>query len=196
MDKNIEAFLVHISSLKLKITIYTVRKAQMALLLAKEITVRTKCLDFADVFLQESANMLSEQIRANKYAIKLEKVKQSLYRPICSPKLFELKTFKTYIKINLANGLIRASKLSANALVLFIHKSDGSFCLCIDDWKLNNLTIKNWYLLLLIGKSLNRLSQVKQFTQPDLTSAYYWIRIKEGDKWKIAFRTQYKHFKY
>ena len=30
----------------------------------------------------------------------------------------------------------------------------------------------------------------------DLTSTYYQMRIKEGNKWKMAFRTRYGHFKY
>ena len=27
-------------------------------------------------------------------------------------------------------------------------------------------------------------------------SAYYQIKIKEGDKWKTVFQTQYSHYKY
>ena len=45
----------------------------MALLLAKEITVLAKHLDFADMFLQESANVLPKQTGVNEHAIKLEK---------------------------------------------------------------------------------------------------------------------------
>ena len=30
----------------------------------------------------------------------------------------------------------------------------------------------------------------------DLTNAYHWMRICEGDEWKTAFRTRYSHFKY
>ena len=49
--------------------------------------------------------------------------------------------------------------------------------------------IKNRYPLPLIGKSLDRLGRVKGFTQFDLTSAYYQMRIREGDEWKTAFKT-------
>ena len=29
-----------------------------------------------------------------------------------------------------------------------------------------------------------------------LTNIYYWIKIKEGNEWKTAFRTRYGYFKY
>ena len=40
------------------------------------------------------------------------------------------------------------------------------------------------------------MGQTRRFTQLDLTSAYYRIRICERDEWKTVFRTRYGHFKY
>ena len=196
LDENFKAFVVHVSFLRSKMTIHPARKAQLALLLVKKVTVPTKYRDFAHVFLEKSANILPERIGANEHAIELEEGKQAPYRPIYRLEPVELKTLKTYIETNLANNFIRVSKSSAGAPILFIHKLDGSFCLCVDYRGLNNLMIKNWYPLPLIGKSLDWLGQAKQFTQLDLTSAYHWMRIKEGDKWKTAFRTWHSHFKY
>ena len=107
-----------------------------------------------------------------------------------------METLKTYIKTNLANGFIRPSKSPAGAPILFDRKPDGSLRLCVDYRGLNNLTIKNRYPLPLIGESLDRLGRAKRFTQLDLTNAYHWMRICEGNEWKTAFRTQYGHFKY
>ena len=108
----------------------------------------------------------------------------------------ELETLKAYIETNLANGFIRPSKSPAGAPILFDWKSDGSLWLCVNYRGLNNLTIKNRYPLPLIGESLDRLGRAKRFTQLDLTSAYHRMRIREGDEWKTAFRTQYGHFEY
>ena len=103
---------------------------------------------------------------------------------------------KTYIETHLKTGFIRPSKSPAGAPILFDKKPNGSLRLCVDYRGLNNLTIKNRYPLPLIGESLDRLGRAKRFTQLDLTSAYHQMRIKEGDKWKTAFRTRYDHFEY
>ena len=125
------------------------------MLLTKKVTVPTKYLDFAGVFLEKLANVLPEQTEANKYAIELEKVKQLPYKLIYRLWLVEFETFKTYIETNLANGFIQALKLLVGALILFVRKRYSSFRLCVDYQRLNNLTIKYQYPLSLIGKSLD-----------------------------------------
>ena len=67
----------------------------------------------------------------------------------------ELEILKAYIKNNMVNGFIRPSKSPAGALILFDKKPDASLILCIDYRDFNNLTIKNQYPLLIIGKLLN-----------------------------------------
>ena len=104
----------------------------MFLLLAEKVIVLAKYADFANIFLEKSANVLPKQTRVNQYTIKLEKGKQLPYRPIYSLRLVKLKTLKTYIKTNLANNFIRALKSPTSAPILFVHKSNGNFCLCID----------------------------------------------------------------
>ena len=100
--------------------------------MAKEVTIPAQCLDFANVFLEESANVLSEHIGVNKYAIELEKSKQPLSRSIYSLGPFEFEIFKTYIESNLANRFIRASKSPADSPILFVRKPNGSFYLCVN----------------------------------------------------------------
>ena len=154
---------MHVRSLGSRMTIHPAKEAQLALLLAKKVTVPTEYLNFADVFSEKLANILPMRTGANEYAIKLKKGKQPSYGPIYSLVLVELKTLKTYIETNLVNGFIHASKLLASAPILFVCKPNGSLRLCVHYQGLNNLTIKNWYPLPLIGKSLNWLDQAKQF---------------------------------
>ena len=79
MDESVEAFVVHVSSIDLKMTIHLAREAQLALLLAKEVTVPTEYLDFANVFSKKSANVLLERTGANEHVIKLQEGKQPRY---------------------------------------------------------------------------------------------------------------------
>ena len=100
--------------------------------MAKKVTKPAKFFYFAEIFMKKLANVLLEQIKVNKYTIMLEKGMQLLFIPIDSLELVELEILKTYIKTNLANGFIQASKLPVGALILFVHKSSNSFCLCVN----------------------------------------------------------------
>ena len=181
LDKHFEAFVVHVTSL-LTMPIYPARKAQITSLVTKEVKIPTKYSDFSNVFLDEKASILPKVTELNRHAIKLQKGQQLPYGPIYSLDLVELKTLKTYIEINFANGFFWPSKSPTSAPIFFVGKLDGSFRLCVDYWGLNNLTIKNQYLLSFIGELLDQLGQAKRFTQLDLISTYYQMKIKEGDK--------------
>ncbi len=139
---------------------------------------------------------LPENTDLNEHTIELVEGKQPPYGSIYALSPVELETLKTYIETHLKTGFIWPSKSPAGAPILFDKKPNGSLHLCIDYQGLNNLTIKNRYPLPLIREALDRLDRAKRFTQLDLTNAYYWMRIQEGDKWKTAFRTRYGHFKY
>ncbi len=132
----------------------------------------------------------------NEHAIELIEGKQLPYGPIYALNPVELEILKTYIETHLKTGFIQPSKTPTRAPILFDKKLDGSLRLCVNYRGFNNLTIKNRYLLPLIGESLDRLGRAKRFTQLDLSSAYHWMRIREGDEWKTAFLTRYGHFKY
>lgn len=100
---------------------------------------------------------MPKQINLNKYAIKLKSNKKLSYKPIYNLSLVKLETLKVYIKIYLKIGFIWFFKSSASVLILFNKKPDSSFQLCVDYQELNNLTLKNQYLLFFIGKLLDCL---------------------------------------
>ena len=66
----------------------------------------------------------------------------------------------------------------------------------MDYRQLNNETVKNRYPLPLISRLRDQLLRAQYFTRLDLPIAYTYIRIKEGDEWKTAFRTPYEHYEY
>lgn len=85
----------------------------------------------------------------------------------------ELKTLKTSIQTHQKTRFIQYFISPVGALILFKNKPDGSFCLYINYQKLNKLVIKNRYLLLLIGKFLDRFSWAKQlWSNKDYNNQY------------------------
>ena len=207
LDSEYETYVVHVRSVSsnvspsfspLKLDVHPSYRPQVSGLIAKKAftKVSAEYLDFVDVFSPELASKLPEHTGINNHAIKLVDSQQPLHRLIHRLELVELETLKAYIETNLADRFIRPSKSLVGAPILFDRKSDGSLQLCVDYQGLNNLTIKNGYLLPLIEESLDRLGRAKRFTQLDLTNVYYQMRISEGIKWKTAFKIQYGHFEY
>lgn len=129
--------------------------------------------DYADVFSPYLAIELSENTSINQYTIELIEGKQPPYGSIYSLGQVKLEMLKAYIKTYLKTGFIWLSKSPVDAPILFDEKPNGSFCLYVNYQGLNNLTIKNRYLMFLIGKSLNPLGSARQFSQLDLTNTYF-----------------------
>ena len=184
-----ETFVVHIIILLEPTTmpIHPFCQAQVALLMSKETWICAEYSDFSNIFSSDFAVELSEYTRFDDHPINLIDNNQLLYKSIYRLGLVELEILKTYIKANLANSLIKSFKFPTGALILFVWKETGSHRLYIGYWELNNLTIKNSYLPLLIGELLNCLGFANRFTQMDLTNTYHQITIRKSDKSKIAF---------
>jgi Reverse transcriptase (RNA-dependent DNA polymerase) len=77
----------------------------------------------------------------------------------------------------------------------FVSKKDGKLRPCQDYWYLNNWTVKNSYPLPLILKIMDKLKGAKYFTKLDVCWGYNNVRIRKGDKWKAAFKTNKGLFK-
>ncbi len=186
LDSEHEAFVVHVATLSVNSgdEVHPSKRTQIAHLKADEalIEVPSEYANFADVFLPKLAAELPEHTGINDHAIELVDDRQPPYGPIYSLGPVELETLKAYIKNNLASGFIWPSKSPTGTPILFDKKPDGSLRLFVDYRGLNNLTIKNWYPLPLVGESLDRLGRTRRFTQLDLTNAYHQMRIREGDE--------------
>ena len=135
LNANNETFVVYIAIRKReKMLINSKKQVQVrALLFNKAPTkVPAEYSNYSNVFSAEYATELSENIRINEYAIKLEDGKQPPFGLIYNLRPVELETLKIYIKTNLANSFIRPFKSFIRVSILFNRKPDRSLRLCID----------------------------------------------------------------
>ncbi len=101
----------------------------------------------------------------------------------------EQKLLDEFLEENTAKGYIRPSKSPMASPFFFVGKKDGKLRPCQDYRYLNEGTVKNMYPLPLISELLDKLKGAKYFTKMDLRWGYNNVRIKDGDQWKGAFKT-------
>ncbi|ESK81235.1 hypothetical protein Moror_14425, partial [Moniliophthora roreri MCA 2997] len=95
-----------------------------------------------------------------------------------------------FLSDNLRKGYIRKSK-SPNASPFFFvgKKEKGKLRPTQDYRRLNDGTVKNAYPLPLISDLIDKLRGATIFSKLDLRNGYNNVRIKDGDQWKAAFKT-------
>jgi len=91
------------------------------------------------------------------------------------------------IREMLDKGWIQTSTSPYSSPVLLVRKKMGDWCLCVDFRRLNALTIKNKYPLLIIEELLEELQGATWFTTLDLYSGFHQIRMATGDEYKTTF---------
>ena len=123
-------------------------------------------------FMKQDANILPNH-RSENYKIKLLKGKQALfmqnYKSLSEQKI---EIMKKYINEHLGKSLFRPSLSVAAALVLLMRKLDGKLRFCMDYRTLNEITVKNRYPILLIKKTLKKLSNAAHFTKLNIIYAF------------------------
>lgn len=143
---------------------------------------------FKGVFSKESFDRLPDR-KPWDHAIELKPGSEPYRSKIYPLSPNEQKELDAFLEENLKSGRIRPSKSPMASPVFFVKKKDGSLRLVQDYRRLNSMTIKNSYPLPLISDIITKLSKAKYFTKLDVRWGFNNVRIKEGDEWKAAFRT-------
>jgi hypothetical protein len=144
--------------------------------------------DFEDVFSQASFDILPPR-KPWDHAIELEPGAKHTNAKVYPLSPSEQVALDEFIQENLASGRIRPSKSPQASPFFFVKKKDGKLRPVQDYRTLNAMTIKNRYPLPLISELINQLRGARYFTKLDVRWGFNNVRIKEGDEWKAAFRT-------
>jgi hypothetical protein len=86
---------------------------------------------------------------------------------------------------------IRPSSSPWGASVLFVQKKYGSQGMCVDYRSLNEVIVKNKYLLPRIEDLFDQMRGARVFSKIDLRLGYHQMKIRPSDIPKTAFSTRY-----
>ncbi|ESK81446.1 hypothetical protein Moror_15818 [Moniliophthora roreri MCA 2997] len=100
-----------------------------------------------------------------------------------------------FLAENLRKGYIRKSKSPMASPFFFVGKKEKGKLRPTQDYRrLNHGTVKNAYPLPPVSDLINKLKDATIFSKLDLRNGYNNVRIKDGDQWKAAFKTNRRLF--
>jgi hypothetical protein len=145
--------------------------------------------DFPDVFPEEFPWMPPD--REVEFVIDLLPGTAPISKRSYRMSIEELKELKKQLIELQEAGYIRPSSSPWGAPVLFVQKKDGSQRMCVDYRSLNDVTVKNKYLLRCIEDLLDQMRGARVFSKIDLRSGYHQMKIRPSNIPKTAFSTRY-----
>ena len=123
--------------------------------------------NYLDFFLKKESDILAPY-RIIDYKIELIEENTLSFYYLNKYSLEELVSIQEYLSSNLTKGFVVSSKAPFALLILFAYKPNRLLRFYVNYYKLNALTKKNQYPLLLIDETLAQLSKAKIFTKLDI----------------------------
>jgi hypothetical protein len=145
--------------------------------------------DFPDVFPEELLGMPPD--REVEFVIDLLPGTAPISKQPYRMSVEELKELKKQLTELQEAGYIQPSSSPWGASVLFVQKKDGSQRMCVVYRSLNDVTMKNKYLLPCIEDLFDRMRDARVFSNIDLRPGYHQMKIRPSDISKTILSTRY-----
>jgi hypothetical protein len=96
---------------------------------------------------------------------------------------------KRQVQYLLDKGLVRESLSPCSVPTVLSPKKDGGWRMCTNARAINDITIRYRFPLPRMGDLMDFLSGANYFSKIDFKLGYHQIRMREGNEWKTAFKT-------
>jgi hypothetical protein len=150
--------------------------------------------EYPDVFLEELPGMPPDH--EIEFVIELVPGTAPIFKRPYRMAANQLAELKEQLQELLDKGYIRPSASPWGTPVISVPKKDGKQRICVDYRSLNEVTIKNKYLLLSIDDLFDQLKGAYIFSKIDLRSRYHQLKIRVSDIPKTNFITSYGLYEY
>ena len=108
----------------------------------------------------------------------------------------QLECVKKFLEEYLKKGFIEASKAPCSLPILLAKKLKDGIKFCVNYRKLNAMTKKNAYQILLIAETLDQLKKAKVFTKIDIRQAFHKLRMATSSKDLTIMAMRFGAFKW
>jgi hypothetical protein len=143
--------------------------------------ISSQYVAFQDIFFEIKTHKFSKHDFHN-HVIEILSNCDFLFDFIYNLSTTKLKIWKNYIDEYMKKSFIIEFVSFAKILILFVKKTNDKFRLCVNYKDLNEIIIKNRYLLFFINENLNRLFEAKIFIKLNVKDVFHRIRIRKEDE--------------
>jgi len=163
----------------------------------KEVKAKlsSKYHDYLDVFDRAMTDQLPPH-HLYDHKIELTGEKTSSRSHLYHMSDYKLQKMKNYLIEHLNKSFISFSSISYASLILFVEKKDDSLRFCVDYRKLNALTKRDRYSLLLIDETLARIQGSKYLTRLNIIVVFNKLRMHSKSEDLTIFITSFDFYKY
>jgi hypothetical protein len=150
---------------------------------------------FQNIFFKIKTHKLSKH-DSHDYVIEISSNRDFFFDLIYNLSTTKLKVLKNYINEYMKKNFIIEFVSFTKTFIFFVKKTNDKLRLCVNYKNLNEIIIKNRYLLFFINENLNKLFETKIFIKLNVKDVFHRIRIQEENEWKTTFKCRFDHYQY